>query len=79
MSDLFNVRDKSIVITGGGGVLCGTMAPALAKAVLTLFEMTSQERASLGENGHNYFMANFHIPDRVSELTAHLEDLVAQR
>jgi glycosyltransferase involved in cell wall biosynthesis len=54
-------------------------APALAKAVLTLFEMTSQERASLGENGHNYFMANFHLPDRVSELTAHLEDLVAQR
>jgi hypothetical protein len=24
-------------------------------------------------------MANFHLPDRVSELTAHLEDLVAQR
>jgi NAD(P)-dependent dehydrogenase (short-subunit alcohol dehydrogenase family) len=32
MSDLFNVRDKSIVITGGGGVLCSAMAVALAKA-----------------------------------------------
>jgi NAD(P)-dependent dehydrogenase (short-subunit alcohol dehydrogenase family) len=32
MSDLFDVRDKSIVITGGGGVLCSAMAKALAEA-----------------------------------------------
>jgi NAD(P)-dependent dehydrogenase (short-subunit alcohol dehydrogenase family) len=29
---MFNVQDKVIVITGGGGVLCGTFARALAKA-----------------------------------------------
>ncbi|UCE48592.1 MAG: SDR family oxidoreductase [Phycisphaerales bacterium] len=32
MEELFDIKDKTIVITGGGGVLCGTMAPALAKA-----------------------------------------------
>ncbi len=32
MKELFNLTGKVIVITGGGGVLCGTMAKALAKA-----------------------------------------------
>ena len=29
---MFDIKDKVIVITGAGGVLCGTMATALAKA-----------------------------------------------
>ena len=32
MSNLFDIKDKAAVITGGGGVLCGTMAAALAEA-----------------------------------------------
>jgi NAD(P)-dependent dehydrogenase (short-subunit alcohol dehydrogenase family) len=32
MKNLFNVKDKVIAITGGGGVLCGTMARALGEA-----------------------------------------------
>jgi len=32
MKDLFNIKGKTIVITGAGGVLCGTMARALAGA-----------------------------------------------
>jgi len=32
MNDLFDVKGKLIAITGGGGVLCGTMAAALAQA-----------------------------------------------
>ena len=32
MSDLFDLRDKTIAITGGGGVLCSAMAVALGKA-----------------------------------------------
>jgi NAD(P)-dependent dehydrogenase (short-subunit alcohol dehydrogenase family) len=32
MSSLFDVKDKSIVITGGGGVLCGTLAKYLARS-----------------------------------------------
>jgi NAD(P)-dependent dehydrogenase (short-subunit alcohol dehydrogenase family) len=43
MDSLFSVKDKVVAITGGGGVLCGTMAKALAEAgakvaVLDLFE-----------------------------------------
>jgi len=32
MKDLFDIKDKNIVITGGAGLLCGTMAKTLAKA-----------------------------------------------
>ncbi|MHC4565481.1 MAG: SDR family NAD(P)-dependent oxidoreductase, partial [Planctomycetota bacterium] len=50
MSDLFNVRDKSIVITGGGGVLCSAMSKALAGAgariaVLDLDEVAAAQVA----------------------------------
>jgi len=50
MSELFSVRDKSIVITGGGGVLCSAMAAALAKAgariaVLDLDEVAAAQVA----------------------------------
>jgi len=31
MQDSFSVKDKVVVITGGAGVLCGTMAKELAK------------------------------------------------
>ena len=31
MSELFDIKDKAIVITGGAGVLCGTMALELAR------------------------------------------------
>ncbi len=48
MSDLFDLKDRTIAITGGGGVLCGTMATALAKAgakiaVLDLLEVAAAE------------------------------------
>jgi NAD(P)-dependent dehydrogenase (short-subunit alcohol dehydrogenase family) len=50
MSDLFDLKDKTIVITGGGGVLCGTMAVALGQAgakiaVLDLLEVAAAEVA----------------------------------
>ena len=32
MDNLFSIKDKVIVITGAGGVLCGSMAKALGKA-----------------------------------------------
>ena len=48
MANLFDISGKSIVITGGGGVLCGSMAKACAKegakvAVLDLNETAAQK------------------------------------
>ncbi|MHC4694022.1 MAG: SDR family oxidoreductase [Planctomycetota bacterium] len=48
MKELFDVKDKVIVITGAGGVLCGTMATALAQAgakiaVLDIDEVAAAE------------------------------------
>jgi NAD(P)-dependent dehydrogenase (short-subunit alcohol dehydrogenase family) len=50
MSDLFDLRDKTIVITGGGGVLCSVMAMALGQAgakiaVLDLLEAAAAKVA----------------------------------
>jgi NAD(P)-dependent dehydrogenase (short-subunit alcohol dehydrogenase family) len=50
MSNLFNVESKVIVITGGGGVLCGAIARALGKAgakiaVLDLYESAATKVA----------------------------------
>lgn len=50
MNGLFDVSGKVIAITGGGGVLCGTMAKALAKAgakiaVLSLTESAAKKVA----------------------------------
>jgi NAD(P)-dependent dehydrogenase (short-subunit alcohol dehydrogenase family) len=47
MNDLFNIENKVIVITGAGGVLCGTMSKFLAKAgakvaVLDLIESAAK-------------------------------------
>ncbi|MBN1393059.1 MAG: SDR family oxidoreductase [Sedimentisphaerales bacterium] len=50
MQDLFDLTGKAAVITGAGGILCGTMAKALAKAgakvaVLDLLESAAQKVA----------------------------------
>jgi NAD(P)-dependent dehydrogenase (short-subunit alcohol dehydrogenase family) len=50
MNELFDVNGKVIVITGGGGVLCGTMATVLAQAgakiaVLDIDEVAAAEVA----------------------------------
>ncbi len=46
MNDLFDLKDKVIAITGGGGVLCGTMAAALAKAGAKIAVLDLSEAAA---------------------------------
>jgi NAD(P)-dependent dehydrogenase (short-subunit alcohol dehydrogenase family) len=51
MKELFSLSGKVVVITGAGGILCGTMAKALAKAgakvaVLDLLESAAQKVAN---------------------------------
>jgi NAD(P)-dependent dehydrogenase (short-subunit alcohol dehydrogenase family) len=46
MDKLFSVKDKVIVITGAGGVLCGTMAVSLAKAGAKIAVLDIMEAAA---------------------------------
>lgn len=51
MNNLFDIANENIVITGGGGVLCGAMAKALGKAgakiaVLDLLEAAARKVAN---------------------------------
>ena len=51
MEELFDIKGKVIAITGGGGVLCGTMAKALGDAgakiaVLDLIETAAEKIAA---------------------------------
>jgi NAD(P)-dependent dehydrogenase (short-subunit alcohol dehydrogenase family) len=46
MDNTFSVKDKVIAITGGGGVLCGTMAKALARAGAKIAVMDLSENAA---------------------------------
>jgi len=47
MKDLFDVKDKVIVITGGGGVLCGAMAKALGGAGAKIAVLDLAEAAAV--------------------------------
>ena len=47
MDNLFNVGGKTIIVTGGGGVLCGTMAKALAAAGAKVAVLDINEQAAV--------------------------------
>jgi len=76
MSDLFDLKDKTIVITGGGGVLCGTMALALAKAgakiaVLDLLEAAAAKVADqINSDGGRAIAVKCNVLDKASLQTA---------
>ena len=46
MKNLFDIKGKVVVITGGGGVLCGTMAKVLAKAGAKVAVLDLMEEAA---------------------------------
>ncbi len=52
MSNLFDIKDKAIVITGGAGVLCGTMAKELAKsgAKIAILDLNEEAATKIADN-----------------------------
>lgn len=73
-----NGEAADLVIKAGAGIACTSGdADALAEAVLRLKQMTLEDRERLGKNGRAYFETHFHLQTRVSELIAHLEDIIA--
>ena len=47
MDNLFKIEGKTVVVTGGGGVLCGTMAKALAAAGAQVAVLDINEQAAV--------------------------------
>jgi len=76
MSNLFDLKDKTIAITGGGGVLCGTMASALAGAgakiaVLDLIEAAAAKVADqINSAGGRAIAVKCDVLDKASLQTA---------
>ena len=72
MNELFDIKGKVIVITGAGGVLCGTMAKALAKAgakiaVLDIDETAAAEVADeIGTSQGQAIRAKCNVLDKES-------------
>jgi NAD(P)-dependent dehydrogenase (short-subunit alcohol dehydrogenase family) len=83
MTDLFDIRNKSIVITGGGGVLCGEMARALAAAgariaVLDLFEAAAARVANqINSAGGKALAVACNVLDKPS-ITAAKDKVIAE-
>ncbi len=53
-------------------------AKSLAKAILTMYRMTDEERSQLGKNGRNYFKKNFDEDALIDELIKHFDCLIAK-
>jgi len=77
MEKLFNIKGKVIAITGGGGVLCGTMAKALGEggakiAVLDLIETAAEKIADeIRSNGGRAVAVKCDVLDKKSLESAH--------
>ena len=77
MEELFDIKGKVIVITGGGGVLCGTMAKALGEAgakiaVLDLIETAAEKIADeIQSNGGRAVAVECDVLDKKSLVSAY--------
>jgi len=77
MEELFDIKGKVIVITGGGGVLCGTMAKAFGDAgakiaVLDLIETAAEKIADeIKSNGGRAVAVKCDVLDKKSLVGAH--------
>jgi len=76
MEKLFDIKGKVIAITGGGGVLCGTMAKALGEAgakvaVLDLIETAAEKTADeIKSNGGRAVAVKCNVLDKDSLVAA---------
>lgn len=76
MSSMFDLKDKVVAITGAGGVLCGSMAQALARAgakvaVLDLMEPAAQAVANkICDAGHEALAVKCNVLEQDSLLAA---------
>lgn len=76
MKNLFDIQDKVMVVTGGGGVLCGEMARALGQAgakvaILDLFEAAADKVADqIKADGGTALAVKCNVLDKASIVEA---------
>lgn len=74
-----NGEAASVVRKANAGLVCPAEDPlTLANAVLSLFQLTPEERARLGKNGRAHYETHYRLQSRVTELVAHFDDVVAR-
>jgi glycosyltransferase involved in cell wall biosynthesis len=72
-----NGEAANVVTKANAGLACPAgNASALADAVFKIFQMPTEERLRLGENGRIHFNANYNLKNRVTELVEHFQDVV---
>ena len=72
-----NGESAEVVVKAGAGIACPAQdAEALAQAVVGLQQMEPQCLTQLGENGRKFFLENYHLPARMTDLIARFEKIV---
>ena len=69
-----NGEGARLVVESGAGISSPAEDPAaLAKAILSLYQMTSEQRRQIGENGRIYYRNHFDHEILVDQLIGHLD------
>jgi glycosyltransferase involved in cell wall biosynthesis len=69
-----NGEGARLVVESGAGIASPAEDPeALAKAILSLYQMSAEQRRQIGENGKAYYRKHFDHEILVDQLIAHLD------
>ena len=75
-----NGEGARLVLESGAGISSPAEDPvALAKAILSLYQMTAEQRQQIGENGRAYYHNHFDHEVLVDQLISHLDACVAKK
>ena len=75
-----NGEGARLVMESGAGVSSPAEDPvALAKAILSLYQMTAEQRRQIGENGRTYYRNHFDHEILMDQLIDHLNKCVAEK
>jgi glycosyltransferase involved in cell wall biosynthesis len=72
-----NGQTVQLLSDAKAGLSCAAEDPGqLAEAVLELYACKPEKLAQMGENGRDFFLSQFHLPARVSQLIQHFDNLI---
>jgi glycosyltransferase involved in cell wall biosynthesis len=72
-----NGQTVELLANAEAGLSCAAEDPLqLAAAVLEMYGSTPERLEKMGENGRKFFLSQFHLPARVSQLIKHFNNLV---